>query len=470
MESLINKTFKSLKINYGIHLILLAIILSFNFILNSQIIWLKKIIGKIYLLANYINIVNIIVPIISIIYLIKNKITKKNVKKFKIITIIFCTLAILFGFFFSGVIMINAIESPEFCKECPFILPISEINYFSNFNLNKKCNERRCVLNSPIPETDTKNEKDNYEYICNYDPTSEFDEIRDSQDIENDNNTISKNGDNIFCTEIVKDDTVLSELENNYVNKFYDLCNSYTKLYVCERNKYPNKFKVDNDFICPEKNYMTKLVIYCMLDVLINLIFGFFPWKLEYNKYKLLIMNFEPRRTTRKTDSFSSTVNDSKGIKENISESNFEHSPTEIIIVCNNKNNNNFINTNNNNIINIINNVNNNIINNNTIIKKKSAKKINFSKDIGTNSEEKSKNKTEIKYTKKVNINNINIINNNKESIDFNETERNLNDNTANENNEQNSNNKNELSVTISSDKKDSVAPPQKIILTSNKK
>jgi hypothetical protein len=207
-----------------------------------------------------------------------------------------------------------------------------------------------------------------------------------------------------------------------------------------------------------------------MLDVLINLIFGFFPWKLEYNKYKLLIMNFEPRRTTRKTDSFSSTVNDSKGIKENISESNFEHSPTEIIIVCNNKNNNNFINTNNNNIINIINNVNNNIINNNTIIKKKSTKKINFSKDIGTNSEEKSKNKTEIKYTKKVNINNINIINNNKESIDFNETERNLNDNTANENNEQNSNNKNELSMTISSDKKDSVAPPQKIILTSNKK
>ena len=296
-------------------------------------------------------------------------------KKFKIISIIFCTLAILFGFFFSGVLMINAIESPEFCKECPFNLPITEINCFSNFNLNKKCNERRCVLNSPTPETDSKNEKDMYEYICNYDPTSEFDEIRDSQDIENDNNTVSQKSDNIFCTELTQDDTVQSGLENHYVNKFYDMCNIYTKLFVCERNKYPNKFLVDNDFVCPEKDYMTKLVIYCMLNVLINLIFGFFPWKSEYNKYKLLIMTFESRRITRKTDSFSSTVNDSKGIKENISESNFEHSPTEIIIVCNKKNNNNFINTNNNNIINISNNVNNNIINNNTIIKKNHLKK-----------------------------------------------------------------------------------------------
>ena len=143
MESIINKTFKSLKINYVIHLILLIIILIFNFVLVSQILWLKKIFGNLYLLMNYISIINFIFPMISFIFIIKNKITKKNINKFKIITIIFCTLAIIFGFFFSGVLMINAIESPEFCKECPFNLPLSEINSFPNYNLNKKCTERR---------------------------------------------------------------------------------------------------------------------------------------------------------------------------------------------------------------------------------------------------------------------------------------------------------------------------------------
>ena len=459
MESIINKTFKSLKINYVIHLILLIIILIFNFVLVSQIFWLKKIFGNLYLLMNYISIINFIFPMISFIFIIKNKITKKNINKFKIITIIFCTLAIIFGFFFSGVLMINAIESPEFCKECPFNLPLSEINSFPNYNLNKKCNERRCVKNSPNPETNIKNENDLYEYICNYNPTDEFDEIKESKDIENNNNnTISKNSDNIFCKELTKDEILNTELENNYSNDFYDMCNIYTKLYICERNQLPNKFKIEKNFVCPEKDYMTKLVIFCMLNVLINLIFGFFPWKSELNKYTILIMNYEPRRTNQKSNSFSSTINDSKGIKENISENNFEKTPTEIIIVCGNKNNN---------ITNSINDINNNINNINNIIKKKSTKKINFMKNFESSEEQsdKNKNKTEIKFTKKITINNINIINNNTETIySVNETERNLNDNNIEQNNKNE-----EIRVTIY-DKNNNVTTAKKINLANNKK
>ena len=459
MESIINKTFKSLKINYVIHLILLIIIFIFNFVLVSQIFWLKKIFGNLYLLMNYISIINFIFPMISFIFIIKNKITKKNINKFKIITIIFCTLAIIFGFFFSGVLMINAIESPEFCKECPFNLPLSEINSFPNYNLNKKCNERRCVKNSPNPETNIKNENDLYEYICNYNPTDEFDEIKESKDIENNNNnTISKNSDNIFCKELTKDEILNTELENNYSNDFYDMCNIYTKLYICERNQLPNKFKIEKNFVCPEKDYMTKLVIFCMLNVLINLIFGFFPWKSELNKYTILIMNYEPRRTNQKSNSFSSTINDSKGIKENISENNFEKTPTEIIIVCGNKNNN---------ITNSINDINNNINNINNIIKKKSTKKINFMKNIGPSEEQsdKNKNKTEIKFTKKITINNINIINNNTETIySVNETERNLNDNNIEQNNKNE-----EIRVTIY-DKNNNVTTAKKINSANNKK
>jgi hypothetical protein len=396
---------------------------------------------------------------ISFIFIIKNKITKKNINKFKITTIIFCTLAIIFGFFFSGVLMINAIESPEFCKECPFNLPLSEINSFPNYNLNKKCNERRCLKNSPNPETNIKNENDLYEYICNYNPTDEFDEIKESKDIENNNNnTISKNSDNIFCKELTKDEILNTELENNYSNDFYDMCNIYTKLYICERNQLPNKFKIEKNFVCPEKDYMTKLVIFCMLNVLINLIFGFFPWKSELNKYTILIMNYEPRRTNQKSNSFSSTINDSKGIKENISENNFEKTPTEIIIVCGNKNNN---------ITNSINDINNNINNINNIIKKKSTKKINFMKNFESSEEQsdKNKNKTEIKFTKKITINNINIINNNTETIySVNETERNLNDNNIEQNNKNE-----EIRVTIY-DKNNNVTTAKKINWANNKK
>ena len=460
MESIINKTFKSLKINYVIHLILLIIILIFNFVLVSQILWLKKIFGNLYLLMNYISIINFIFPMISFIFIIKNKITKKNINKFKIITIIFCTLAIIFGFFFSGVLMINAIESPEFCKECPFNLPLSEINFFPNYNLNKKCTERRCVKNSPNPETNIKNENDLYEYICNYNPTDEFDEIKESKDIENNNNnTISKNSDNIFCKELTKDEILNTELENNYSNDFYDMCNIYTKLYICERNQLPNKFKIEKNFVCPEKDYMTKLVIFCMLNVLINLIFGFFPWKSELNKYTILIMNYEPRRTNQKSNSFSSTINDSKGIKENISENNFEKTPTEIIIVCGNKNNN---------ITNSINDINNNINNINNMIIKKSTKKINFMKNFESSERQsdKNKNKTEIKFTKKITINNINIINNNNTETIYsvNETERNLNDNNIEQNNKNE-----EIRVTIY-DKNNNVTTAKKINLANNKK
>ena len=458
MESIINKTFKSLKINYVIHLVILIIILIFNFILVSQILWLKKIFGNLYMLMNYINLINFIFPIISFIFILRNKITKKNVNKFKIITIIFCTLSVIFGFFFSGVLMINAIESPEFCKECPFNLPLSEINSFSNYNLNKKCNERRCIKNSLNPEENIKNENDLYEYICNYNPTDEFDEIKDSQDIEN-NNTISRDGGGIFCAEMTLDDVSNSDFENNYSIEFYSMCNIYTKLYLCERNQLPDKFNIEKDFVCPEKKYMTKLVIYCMLNVLINLIFGFFPWKSELYRYKILIMNYEPRRTIQKTNSFSSTINDSKGIKESISENNFERTPTEIIIVCGNKNNN---------ITNSINEINNNI---NNIIKKNSTKKINFNKNIGTSEEqkEKDKNKTEIKLTKKLNINNTNIINSKIETIYIvNETERNLYENTLNENIEQ-KNDKDEIRVTIY-DKNNDVTTTKKIKTTSDKK
>ena len=458
MDIIITKTSKQLKIIYIIQLCLLIGIIIFNFIIISKIYWLQKILKNIYQIGAYIYIINIILPIISLIFLFKNKIRKKNVKIFKALTMVFSIIAILFGLFFSAVLMINAIESPEFCKECPFILPSSEIISFNQNNLNKKCNERRCALNSQNPGKMEKNEEDMYEYLCNYNPTDEFELVQDSQDIQNsNNNTVTRKKDNIFCVELTQDDIINnSELNNNLVINFYNFCNSNTNFYLCERSQAPDEFELEENFVCPEKDYITKLVIFCMLDVLFNLIFGFFPWKSEYNKYKVLVSCYEPRRGTNvKTYSFSSTLNSSK-IPKDKDEDKFEHSPTEMIIVYGNHNNN------------IVNNINgNNIYNNNVNINsndaKKNDKKINFSK-VDESSNNKQKNKTEIKLNKNINvINNINIINNNRNSNFIeNETEINLNK----ENSEQKKN-EDEHRVTISYNI--DITSAEKITLAGNK-
>ena len=174
--------------------------------------------------------------------------------------------------------------------------------------------------------------------ICNYNPISEFEEIKESYYMNGQNNNETIKRDNIICVELTKNGFDISQLENNIVQNFYSICNSYTKLYICERSKEPNKFKLEDNYICPEQNYITKLVIYCMFNVLVNLIVGFFPWKSEYNKYKILILYYEPRRNMAKTNSFSSTINSSKIQKDNNFEEDFEHSPTEIIIVYGNNN------------------------------------------------------------------------------------------------------------------------------------
>ena len=462
MDIIITKTSKQLKIIYIIQLCLLIGIIIFNFIIISKIYWLQKILKNIYQIGVYIYIINIILPIISLIFLFKNKIRKKNVKIFKALTMVFSIIAILFGLFFSAVLMINAIESPEFCKECPFILPSSEIISFNQNNLNKKCNERRCALNSQNPGKMEKNEEDMYEYLCNYNPTDEFESVQDSQDIQNsNNNTITRKKDNIFCVELTQDDIINnSELKNYLVINFYNFCNSNTNFYLCERSQAPDEFELEENFVCPEKDYITKLVIFCMLDVLFNLIFGFFPWKSEYNKYKILVSCYEPRRGTNvKTYSFSSTLNSSK-IPKDKDEDKFEYSPTEMIIVYGNHNNNN-----NNNIVNNING--NSIYNNNVNINsndtKKNDKKINFSK-VDEYSNNKQKNKTEIKLNKNINvINNINIINNNRNSNFIeNETEINLNK----ENSEQ-TKNEDEHRVTISYNI--DITSAEKITLAGNK-
>ena len=79
--------------------------------------------------------------------------------------------------------MMNTIYLSDFCKECPFNIPIS------NINNNNICKNNICILNYE----NLTNEYP-YEYFCNYNPINYFDEgnntfrkrINDSYIIESD--------------------------------------------------------------------------------------------------------------------------------------------------------------------------------------------------------------------------------------------------------------------------------------------
>jgi hypothetical protein len=170
------------------------------------------------------------------------------------------------------------------------------------------------------------NNKYPYEYLCNYDPTSEFDEIR--------NNTSNETFFQIECTQIDKKSN-----QNIYgyqeINTFISMCNSYDEFFICKRLNKPISYALAIDFECPNNNYFNILLIMCLASVILNLIISFIPWRLEYLKYKRLIIILRQMSTRNASKSLNSTQNNSKVQQNNNAEKeeSFKKEPTEIIIV-----------------------------------------------------------------------------------------------------------------------------------------
>ena len=146
---------KALKKNYIIHLIIHGIIISFNFVLLKEIFWINNLLYYLYLSISFFAILYILIPIIPFVYLLLKKITKKNINPFKNTSIICCILVFITGLGFTTIIMINTMESPDFCRECPFNLPNSYIDniyldYLSDNlkgnDLKNQCKNRRCIF------------------------------------------------------------------------------------------------------------------------------------------------------------------------------------------------------------------------------------------------------------------------------------------------------------------------------------
>ena len=322
--------FQELKTNYILHLIISAVIIIYNFLILIDLYWLKDLLYYIYISICSFGILYLIIPIIPFIYILLKKITHNNIKTFRNLSFSFCVLVIITGLSFIIILMINALEMHEFCHECPFNLDSGYINEiyenYMNHNyeekeLKKQCTNRRCIYNK-----DFKEEEYSYEYVCNYDPTEEFDTIKNK----------TNNIDYIPQIECNKIDINLNINSYNFVKreiyKFLEMCNSLDDFYICQRIKQSDYFSIPRDFKCPDKNYMRILIVFCMINVLFNLIISFFPWRAEYNKYKIII-TFLTQSNRPRAGSLNSTRNASKVKKEPEKEESFKKEPTDLIFV-----------------------------------------------------------------------------------------------------------------------------------------
>lgn len=325
--------FQELKKNYILHLIISAIIIIYNFLILIDIYWLKKLLYYLYISICIFGILYFLIPIIPFIYILLKKITHKNIKTFRNLSIAFCALVIITGLGFIIVLMMNTLEMTDFCRECPFNLDIDYVNTlydnYMNHNyeekeLKKQCTNRRCIYN-----TEFKEEEYPYEYVCNYDPTDEFDTIKNKTD---DEDYIPP----IICNKIDTNINInIYNIVKREITNFIEMCNSLDDFYICQRVNQPDYFSIPRDFKCPKKNYMTILIIFCMINILFNLIISFFPWRSEYHQYKTIVISLTQSNRPR-ASSLNSTRNASKIKKEPEKEESFKKEPTELIFVYSN--------------------------------------------------------------------------------------------------------------------------------------
>ena len=398
----ITSNIKYLKFTYIIQMLLYVLIFAFNFYLISKIVWLNTMAYYLYLSISFFGIIYFLIPLVTLVYIQIKILTQKNIKLLKIFSVTFCIIAIITGLCFTFILMMNSLELGDFCRECPFNLPDSYINiiYKSYINNNSKknvlkeqCSYRRCLFINQIYES-----QDTYEYICNYYPTTEFGAY-------NMNNNTIRNSNEIKCQNVENELITIFNFEKKEINKYLEMCSSFSNFYICQRIKQPKIYSIKEDYKCPKKDYMTYFILYCMLSILFNLILNFILWKCGYTKYKNILIYLRGININRVcSTSLNSTKNTAK-IQNEIKEESFKKEKTETIIVYTEENmineinnsNNNYIGENNKNIL-IIGNM---IINQNKNIR--NALKINDENNednLSTNDEYKNTEMNTIKIYK----------------------------------------------------------------------
>lgn len=329
---------KPLIFNYVFHFILFVLILILHIVIYMKIYWLYPSLSVLFQLGTYLNIVYFLYAIFPFILLLKKNYRKKLIIFIKKITFIFLLITALFGLMISIVILINSLNSSTFCRECPFNLNIAHLNsvigpYYgktvSNDDIKDKCSSRRCVLDSENIDEEFPDL-----YVCNYDPSDEYDsdELYKRQ---------FPNGTEITSNKQIKCYTIspnFNNIEFNHIEMHYylDLCYYYSDFYRCSRFNKPEKYyNLDLNNNCPETNYLILIYILCALIIIMDLVISFLPWGVEFMSLKRIVNILNGGR--RKVNSNNSTE---KGSEISNDEESFKKEKTPVIIVVPEENSN----------------------------------------------------------------------------------------------------------------------------------
>lgn len=329
---------KPLIFNYVFHFIIFVLILILHIVIYMKIYWLYPSLSVLFQLGTYLNIVYFLYAIFPFILLLKKNYRKKLIIFIKKITFIFLLITALFGLMISIVMLINLLNSSTFCRECPFNLNIAHLNsvigpYYgktvSNDDIKDKCSSRRCVLDSENIDEEFPDL-----YVCNYDPSDEYDsdELYKRQ---------FPNGTEITSNKQIKCYTIspnFNNIEFNHIEMHYylDLCYYYSDFYRCSRFNKPEKYyNLDLNNNCPETNYLILIYILCALIIIMDLVISFLPWGVEFMSLKRIVNILNGGR--RKVNSNNSTE---KGSEISNDEESFKKEKTPVIIVVPEENSN----------------------------------------------------------------------------------------------------------------------------------
>ena len=321
---------KPLIYNYIFHIILFAAYLALHLIMYFKLFWVSEIIGFLFEIFTYFNILYILFPIFPLKILINKNYKERLFSLLKIMTIILLIISITCGLLLFIIFLINAVKSKKFCKECPFNLGIEHLKavFGPYYNKNKyddiknQCASRRCVLDQENPD-----EKFPYLFLCNYDPTDEFD----------DDKTYTRklpDGTDVFSDKQLTCDTISInykhlKFSHQELYSYLDICFLYSDFYRCKRFNKPEKYNnINLKDECPDNNYLLLIYIISVLILILDIIIAILPWGIEYITFKklLIILN---STTRRKVNSKNSTAKNSE-ISKN--EESFKKEATPIII------------------------------------------------------------------------------------------------------------------------------------------
>ena len=333
-DTLEQEEIRPLTFNYVFHLILFILVFLLHLIISSKLYWVSKIYYKLFLFGIYLGILYFIFPIFPIVIIIWKKFKKKIFLILKKLTLIFFIIAIMIGLLISAVILINTLYSKTFCRECPFSITFSHLNYlFEEYDKNGQsdddikdlCKSRRCIL-------DEVKDNDNYpyKYLCNYNPVFDFnDKDKIYKRISLTGKEITSN--NQLNCDVVGDSFRALPLKHDELYKYLTLCYYFNDFYYCGRFDKPEKeYEIDYGETCPETTYIFLLYILCVLIFLIDLVITMMPWGVEYISLKRIV-RIMSNMTRRKPNSHNSTQKSS--VITNNNEESFKKSKTQVIVL-----------------------------------------------------------------------------------------------------------------------------------------